>query len=77
MSCVHWRVGINKTYPVIRYAGEKKLEPSEIIVYSKDGDKYTVTLKDVKVNQSGLYVVKAKNEVGEMSASCRLKVIRK
>ncbi len=59
-----------------RFAGETKLEPSDTIVYSQDGNKYTVTLKDVKVSQSGLYVVKATNEVGQMSASCRLKVNR-
>ena len=57
-----------------RYKGNTKLEPSERILCERDGDKYTLTLKDTVVKQTGQYTVKANNEMGKLEASAKLKV---
>ena len=61
-----------------RFQGNTKLVPSARIIYSqKESDIYTLTIKDTKKEEAGMFTVKATNEVGDVSASARLKVIRK
>ena len=58
------------------FFSEKKLEVSETIICQKDGNKYTLILKEVAMKQQGSYKVKAKNPAGEMTALAKLKVTR-
>jgi hypothetical protein len=51
------------------------LEPSDSIIYTKDGNKYSLTLKTVQLKATGTYNVKATNPMGTQSASAKLKVI--
>ena len=61
-----------------RLFSNNKIEPSDTAVYEDLGDDtYTLTLKKVRKDQAGMYSVKATNPMGNMSASARLKVIRK
>ena len=64
-----------KPEPVIEwYRGDAKLEPSEKFVYEKDGNVHTLHIKGVKKDEEGMVTVKAINELGDMSASARLRV---
>ena len=56
------------------FKGDKKLEPSDRILYEQDGSKYTVTIKEAIIKESGTYNVKATNAAGTMSAAAKLKV---
>lgn len=51
-----------------------KLEPSERILFERDGNNYSVTFKETVVKQTGSYTVKATNAVGSTSAVANLKV---
>ena len=50
------------------------LEPSDHIVYEKEGDNYALVIKGVELKEAGKYTVKATNEVGSLSAKAKLKV---
>ena len=50
------------------------MEPSEHIVYGKEGDNYALIIKGVELKEAGKYSVKATNEVGNISAKAKLKV---
>ena len=50
------------------------LEPSDDIVYEKEGDNYALVIKGVELIQAGKYTVKATNEVGSLDAMAKLKV---
>lgn len=58
----------------LRYQGNVKLEPSERIIFERDGNNYSVTLKETVIKQTGPYTVKATNPVGSTSAVANLKV---
>lgn len=61
-----------------RFQGNAKLAPSDRIVYtSKEDDVYTLTIRDTKKEEAGMFTVKAINDIGDVSASARLKVTRK
>ena len=57
-----------------RFRGEKLLEPSEHILYEKEGDNYALIIKGVDLKEAGKYSVKATNEVGSLDAMAKLKV---
>ena len=60
---------------VFRYYGEKKLEPSDRIILTKDGNKHSLTIKATLLDEAGIYNVKAVNHMGSLTASAKLKVI--
>ncbi len=47
-------------------------KPSDKVVLQKDGNKYTLELKDVDLKQAGPVSVKATNEAGTLNASAKL-----
>jgi len=57
-----------------RFLGDVKLEPSERIIYTKEGESYSLNMKEVKKSEEGIIGIKATNEAGQMSASARLRV---
>lgn len=59
---------------VHRFFGTKKLEPSERIIYEKDGQKHALVIKSAELKEAGSYTVKAINVAGTMSATAKLKV---
>jgi len=57
-----------------RFRGDVMLEASDRIALNKEGDKHIVAIKKIQKAEEGVVNVKATNEVGQMSASARLKV---
>ena len=57
-----------------RFKGDKLLEPSDHIVYEKEGDNYALVIKGVELKEAGKYTVTATNEVGSLDAIAKLKV---
>jgi hypothetical protein len=57
-----------------RYRGDLLLEPSDRIGVTKEGERHVLTVSKVLKTEEGVVNVRATNEVGQMSASARLKV---
>ena len=57
-----------------RFKGTTKLEPSERVVYEKDGDRHRLTLRGTQPGEAGQYMVKATNPAGSASAAAKLLV---
>jgi len=57
-----------------RFCADVPLVASDRVELVKDNDKHTITIKKVVKAEEGIINVKATNEVGQMSASARLKV---
>ena len=65
-----------KPKPEVKWScGDKVLEPSDLAVQHEEDNKVTLTLKDVRRSQAGMYSLRITNPMGTMSASARLKVI--
>ena len=56
------------------YKDNFPIDASNTVNTNFDGETCILTLKDVNVNQSGTYMVKAKNNLGECKSSCILNV---
>ncbi len=56
---------------------DKKLEPSDRIIYETVDNVYTLTIKQTLISEAGNVVIKATNSEGTLSASAKLIVIRK
>jgi hypothetical protein len=70
-------MNLTQCFCVSRFFGDKFLAPSERFIYEKKEDNvYVLTIKKVLKDEAGMCTVKAKNPLGEMSASSRLKVTR-
>lgn len=65
-----------KPKPTVEWtSGDVKLEPSEkMVVETLPENMFRLTLKDVRKTQAGMVTVRAVNEVGDMSASARLRI---
>lgn len=65
-----------KPTPTVEWsAGDVRLEPGELVVYEDLGQgAHRLTLREVRKVQAGMVTVRAVNELGDMSASARLKV---
>lgn len=61
-------------HAVYRFRGDLLLEPSDRVGVTKEAEKHVLTLNKVLKAEEGVVNVKATNEVGQMSASARLKV---
>lgn len=57
-----------------RYKGETKLEPSDRIIYEKEGNNYALVLKCVNLGEAGMYTVKVFADLGTISADATLTV---
>ncbi|XP_074642623.1 twitchin-like [Tubulanus polymorphus] len=53
---------------------DKELKPSDQVIITEDFPKYSLTLKDCVVNQTGVYNCRLTNEAGGQFANGRLKV---
>ena len=52
------------------------LEPSERVIYEKEGNNYALVLKTVDLKEAGTYTVKAFADLGTISADANLTVKR-
>jgi len=57
-----------------RYKGDTKLEPSDRVIYEKEGNNYALVLKNVNLTEAGTYTVKAIADLGTISADATLTV---
>ena len=55
---------------------DAKLEPSDRVIFEQDGVNYALIMKKVVKPEAGMFSVKAKNELGALSATARLKITR-
>ena len=62
---------------VCRFFADVPLVASDRIELVKENEKHTIVIKKVVKAEEGSISVKATNEVGEMSASARLKITGK
>lgn len=60
---------------IFRYINGKKLEEGQKIKIHADKGTYTVTIKDITCDYSGLVVCEAVNEYGKASSQATLKVL--
>ena len=67
-----------KPQPSVEWSlANKVLKPSDRIIYGQEDAHYWLIIKKTKADEAGMVNVKATNEMGNMSASARLKVTRK
>ena len=57
-----------------RFRNEKLLRPSELVVYASQDQTHSLILKKARLDDAGLYTVKAANEAGELVAKATLTV---
>ncbi|XP_070570382.1 muscle M-line assembly protein unc-89-like [Ptychodera flava] len=58
---------------VIWCKDDEEIKPSDKVIMERDGDKYTLTLLDVKLDDDAEYTCRAKNKVGK--AECAAEVL--
>ena len=57
-----------------RYFGDKKFEPNERVTITQTENVHKLTITECTPADAGMIIVKAINEVGQMSGNARLKV---
>ena len=67
---------MNECFP-FRNFGDKPIRPSNNVKMEQKENTYTFTIEKTVPKDSGLYSVRAQNEVGSQFAQARLKVIGK
>lgn len=63
--------------PCGRFRGDELLESSDRVTITKEGEKHTLAISKVLKVEEGVVNVKATNELGQMSASARLRITGK
>ena len=58
-----------------RFKGDRKLEPSEDITLTREGNTYSIILRGVKMSEAGTYTVKVVADLGTLSADASLTVL--
>lgn len=50
------------------------IKPSGVIIYEKKNQTYALTIKNARLDDRGLYAIKATNSAGELIAGAKLTV---